>query len=217
MPGVYQITPDAGSAFFLRIDYLSHVTEEDLLSYAQVNLSLFPKDSLFGEADSNSVEEEVSPEVLEDLLQAFRAYECENEAMNYLARSEHCRFGLKQKLLKKGLDSSSLDKALDYLEEVNYLDDGRFAGAWLRSRSIDHFEGRRKLAMELASRGISKDVASKALEEFFETHDEQEICARACRKLMKSKDDVEKIKGSLMRLGFSYSQIKTALKDNGAE
>lgn len=192
--GVYEITPDAGSAFFLRKEYLSLVDPERICSGAQFD------------------DEETA-----DILNAALVYSAEFAAMTYLARAEHCRAALTQKLLKKQIDRKAIDLALDYLESVHYLDDERFAGAWLRTRSIDHAEGRIRLAAELASRGVDRNAAKKALDEFFDEHDQMEICRRALKKVQVLKKDPDKIKASLMQKGFTLKEIECALKEGDLE
>ena len=137
-------------------------------------------------------DEEFSEEESEDLLEAALVFSAERLAMNYLARAEQCRAGLTRKLIAKGLDKKVIFPALDYLESVKYLDDYRFAGAWLRNRSIDHAEGRIKLSAELAARGVDKTAAVKALDEFFESTDELELCRRAYSRLLRIKTKPEK-------------------------
>ena len=79
----------------------------------------------------------------------------------------------------------------------------------INTRKINHYEGRSRLAAELAARGIARDVAGKALDEFFTENDEDEICRKAYEKLSKSKSG-EKLTAALMRAGFSLKQIKLA-------
>ena len=190
LQGVCEITPGAGSAFFLRKEYLSLVDPERICAGAEFN------------------DEETS-----DILNAALIYSAEYAAMTYLARAEHCRVALTQKLIKKNIDRKAIEPALDYLEGVRYLDDERFAGAWLRTRSIDHAEGRIRLAAELASRGVDRNAAKKALDEFFSDHDEMEICRRAYRKVRNLKSDSDKIKTSLVQKGFTLKEIDAVLKE----
>lgn len=191
LQGVYEITPDAGSAFFLRKEYLSLVDSERICAGAEFN------------------DEETS-----DILNAALIYSAEYAAMTYLARAEHCRAALTQKLLKKNIEKKAIEPALDYLESVRYLDDERFAGAWLRTRSIDHAEGRIRLAAELASRGVNRTAAKNALDEFFSEHDEMDICRRAYRKARVLKSDPDKIKASLVQKGFTLREIDAVIKEN---
>ena len=63
------------------------------------------------------------------------------------------------------------------------------------------------IVAELAARGIARDVASAALDEFFTENDEDEICRKAYEKLSKSKSR-EKLNAALIRAGFSLKMIK---------
>ncbi|MCR5763530.1 MAG: recombination regulator RecX [Treponema sp.] len=190
LSGVYEITPEAGSAFFLRASYLNLVAERRLC-----------------------INESFTDEEYADILNAALIYSVEVAAMSYLARAEQCRSGLTAKLLKKGFNKSAVEAALDYLESVRYLDDGRFAGAWLRNRAIDHVEGRLRLSSELFSRGISRVVVKNALDEFFSNHDEHELCRLALKKCLRQKKEEDKIYASLQRSGFSIKEIRSVLNE----
>ena len=194
--GVYEITPKSKSVFFLRDEYLSSVSIESLVCI---------KDSVegvsFGEDETNDIEH------------ASCVYKIECEAMRYLCRAEHCRELLLRKLAKKGYLIEDIEKSLDYLVSVGYLDDVRYAKAWLNTRFIDHAEGRKKLYAELYQRGIAKDDAKKALDCFFSERTEEDICIRAYNKILRINKNLsaEKIKASLFRLGFSTSSVRYAL------
>lgn len=195
--GVLEITPDAGSAFFLRILYLSqHEGCEDCV----LEEDFFPGAEFEGEK-------------LVNIMHASLVYSVEAAAMSYLARAEQSRFGLTQKLLKKGMDKNDIALALDYLESEHLLDDRRFAGAWLRNRFITHSEGRIKLTAELSSRGVKKEAIKAALDDFFCEHTELELCSRALSKLRRICSNDEKNYASLQRLGFSYKTIQKAVME----
>ena len=91
------------------------------------------------------------------------------------------------------------------------MSDLRYATAWLNTRRINHFEGRSRLSAELAARGIARDVANKALDEFFSENDEEEICRKAYEKLSKNKSG-EKLMASMLRQGFTQKQIRNLEK-----
>ena len=210
LPGVYKITSDAGSAFFLRSEYLSLVEEHKLLPFGYGRLDINEDDYLNAkEGDMGFFTQEEE----EDLLEACEIYKVEKAAVNYIARAEQCRFNLYTKLVKKGFDKNRCNKVLDFLEKNNYLDDYRFASAWLRCRSLNHYEGRTRLSSELASRGIGNDVIKKVLDDYFAENDEEEICTKAYRKLLRLKKQEEKIYSSLVTAGFSYKLIKKVLND----
>lgn len=191
--GVMEITPEAGPAFFLRPEYLPQDSQKPVRA----------EDIICGSSFDEAQEL--------DLLSASLVFSVEKAAMSYLARSEHCRAGLKRKLLAKGMPDAAVDQALDYLQSVHYLDDLRFAGAWLRNRAIDHYEGRVRVTAELSARGVERHAVKQAVDEFFEDNDEEEICRRALKKVKLFKKDDEKIKASLVRSGFSFRLIKTVM------
>lgn len=207
--GVYKISPNEGSAFFLRKDYLSLVPEEKLLPFAYGRLDIDFDEVKPNEDDMGFFNEEESC----DILNAAFLYSVEKIALTYLSRAEHCRMGLYKKLLAKQIDKNAINSVLDYLESVNLLNDYRFASAWLRTRSINHFEGRIRLSAELQSRGLEKESAKKALDEFFLEKDEQELCKKAYKKLQKVKKSNEKTILSLKRLGFTNKEISCAMKN----
>ena len=185
--GMFKLTPEEGSAFFVRKEYLP----EGL--FERINVGL-----------------EFDDEETDSLLDAGLTCAVELKAVGYLARAEQSRFGLTRKLIEKKYDKKYVEAALTYLEGQGYLSDLRFATAWLNTRKINHFEGRSRLAAELAARGIARDVAGKALDEFFTENDEDELCRKAYEKLSKSKAD-EKLTAALLRSGFSMKQIKSII------
>ena len=182
--GMFKLTPEEGSAFFVRKEYLPEGVFERIDVAAE-----------FDETDTDS------------LLDAGLTCAVELKAVAYLARAEQSRFGLTRKLVEKKYDKKYVEAALTYLEGRGYLSDLRFATAWLNTRKINHFEGRSRLAAELASRGIARDVAGKALDEFFTENDEDEICRKAYEKLSKSKSG-EKLTAAMIRAGFTSKQIR---------
>ena len=185
--GMFKLTPEEGSAFFVRKEYLP----EGL--FERINVGL-----------------ECDDEETDSLLDAGLTCAVELKAVGYLARAEQSRFGLTRKLIEKKYDKKYVEAALTYLEWRGYLSDLRFATAWLNTRKINHFEGRSRLSAELAARGIARDVANKALDEFFTENDEDELCRKAYEKLSKSKAD-EKLIAALLRSGFSMKQIKSII------
>ena len=190
---VYEITLDAGSAFFLRSEYLTQHTKEEL--------------------DFICSGDDISEEFLEDMVNAGLVYNVEVKAMDYLSRAEQYRNGLYSKLLKKGFKKEDCNKALDYLESVNYLSDKRYAGAWIRSRIINHYEGKNRIFAELLSRGIDSVTAKESVEEFFAEHDELEICEKAFNKIKNNNWEKEKVIQSLQRSGFNQKIIKNILEN----
>ena len=182
--GMFKVAPEEGSAFYIRKEYLP--------------------EGLFERLDIGA---EFNDDETDSLLDAGLTCAVELKAVSYLARAEQSRFGLARKLIEKKYDKKYVEAALSYLEGRGYLSDLRYATAWLNTRRINHYEGRSRLSAELAARGIARDVANKALEEFFSENDENEICRKAYEKLSKSKSG-EKLMAAMLRQGFTQKQIR---------
>lgn len=182
--GMFKVAPEEGSAFYIRKEYLPE--------------GLFERLDIGAEFDDDETD---------SLLDAGLTCAVELKAVGYLARAEQSRFGLTRKLIEKKYDKKYVEAALSYLEGRGYLSDLRFATAWLNTRKINHYEGKSRLSAELAARGIARDVANKALEEFFSENDENEICHKAYEKLSKSKSG-EKLMAAMLRQGFTQKQIR---------
>jgi len=187
--GICKIYLAEGPSFFIRDVYLAEL----------------PADSLVPGACLDET-------ATDCLLTAGRIYLAERLAMDYLARAEHSRFSLSSKLVKKGYSADETARALEYLEQRTFLDDRRFASAWLRNRIIHQKEGRQKLLAGLMSRGISGKDARTALDDFFGITDERELCKKAVEKLVRLGKDGDKLRSALIRKGFSLKLITDCLK-----
>ncbi len=149
----------------------------------------------------------------ESLYAAARAFLAERAGLAYLSRAEHSRYQLSLKLAKKGYSRVEADEALDVLADAGYLDDARFASAWIRNRLIGRSEGRALLLAGLSARGVDRSVADRALEEQFRDDDERALCLRAMAKLARLGRTGERMRISLQRKGFSKKLISECLKN----
>lgn len=190
-PDVIKLDMSVGS-FFLRITYLEHVTYDDLSNALSAGTPLLPHE-------------------LTDITNAAFAFAAERDAVQYLSRAEHSAFLLKRKLSKKNHSAAAIERAFEYLVMRGFLSDSRYAEAFLRNRTINRAEGKTRLLAELASRGVSKEIAQSALDAFFADKSERELLVRAAEKLQrKGKTEDQQIK-ALLRLGFAWSDIQKVL------
>jgi regulatory protein len=98
-----------------------------------------------------------------DQLTAINPADIRLAAMNLLARREHSRCELKQKLRKRFDDDELIDQQLDRLSEENLQSDSRYAESFLRQR-INRGHGPMRIRQEMRQKGISDDEISAALE-----------------------------------------------------
>ena len=109
-------------------------------------------------------------ETLNDLLPAreedrfANPVEARKKAMDYLARREHARAELFDKLTKAGFEPDTADAAIERLVEDGLQSDQRFAEAFVQSR-ISQGKGPVRIRAELRERGLAGPVVDVALED----------------------------------------------------
>ncbi len=87
-----------------------------------------------------------------------------NVAMDYLARRDHSKFELEQKLKLKGFDGDLIEEALNKLIDEKLLSDARFAQSYIHYR-VSKGVGPVKIRHELKQKGINVDVIHQAEEQ----------------------------------------------------
>lgn len=81
------------------------------------------------------------------------------------AQSEQCSHELRQKLLKWGFESTHADRIIHQLSDNRFVDDNRFARAYVRDKYRFARWGRRKIIAGLYARRIDKSIIDEAIEE----------------------------------------------------
>lgn len=114
----------------------------------------------------------------------------------------------------KEATSRVIERVMDRLREKHYLDNASFAKAWVASRQFNKKSSKRKLEQELRVKGISSDIIATVLQnpDIDEKENLQAIITKK-RRMLKY-HDVTKLMQYLARQGFSYDDIKEALKQD---
>ena len=130
--------------------------------------------------------------------------------------SEQCLSDVEDKLAKYDLPEEEKTRILRHHVEEKYVDDGRYAEAYVRDKYRFNKWGRMKIAQGLRMKGIDKKTIATAMEVI----DEQEYLdilrdlLRAKRKSAKGKSEYE-VNGKLVRFatgrGFEYAAIRQCL------
>jgi regulatory protein len=110
----------------------------------------------------------------------------------YLAamRILHYRFNseaeLRRKLRGKKFEKADIDATLEKLRGEKWLDDERFAGAFVRTRALKKV-GRKRILRELQVAGVDGETAAQAVAENVDADRERDglrvLCARRARQL----------------------------------
>ena len=86
-----------------------------------------------------------------------------NRAAALCARSEQAPGDIREKLVKWGLNPSDISRVLQQLREQGYIDEQRFARAFVNDRFNFNGWGRIKIAYQLKQKGISSEVIDDAM------------------------------------------------------
>lgn len=132
------------------------------------------------------------------------------------ARMEYCSSDIRRKALKAlGGDADAAEKILASLVKDGFVDDRRYAGAFVREKSALQGWGEAKLRFMLAGKGISRDVIADALTEI----DAEKASARL-EKLLQAKARtlegdpafrLKLLKFGLSR-GYAYDEVDAAIR-----
>ena len=90
------------------------------------------------------------------------------------ARSEHCQYDMLEKMRQWGMDDASQAEVMERLVAGRYVDDARYAAAFVRDKVVYNRWGRRKVEQALWQKHINEQVIREALdaipdEEYVET------------------------------------------------
>ena len=135
-----------------------------------------------------------------------------NKSLDILSRREHSVSELKHKLIRFNPDPNDLKDVIERLITSNFLDDKRFASAFIRSKAESGY-GPNYISQYLAKKGIPSDKYDIYSLEI----DWEDKCLAQFNKKRRNKEinfkEKEKILRFLAYRGFSYEIIKNALKE----
>ncbi len=104
-----------------------------------------------------------------------------------------------------------MDRVVERLVELKYLSDTRFAADFTRIRKEGQGHGRRRVAQDLAVKGVGKDLAADALSAAFDEADEVALARAYCAKKRIPKPveqkEVARVMNRLLRAGYSSTAI----------
>lgn len=110
---------------------------------------------------------------------------------------------------RQGVSKEVADRALARLIEKKYLDDEKFARFWLDNRFMKKGASLRRLRLELAQKGVEKEIVERVIAENIRS-DEEELQKIIAKKRYRYPDQ-QKFMQYLARQGFSFDDIKAAL------
>lgn len=132
------------------------------------------------------------------------------------ARSEHCQWEMQEKMRRWELDAETQARVMARLVKERYVDDERYARAFVKDKVRYNKWGRRKVEQALWQKRIDDDIRERVLDEV----DEEEYLnvlrplLKQKRKSIKAENDYE-LKQKLVRFalgrGFTYDIIRQCI------
>ncbi len=174
-----------------------------LLLFTEQYLDLgFHKGTVLNEEEFDALE------VLSEKCAAMR------KGSELLSYSPSSRVRLAQRLRQKGIDRENAEYAAEQLEGLGLINEELDVRRAVQS-CLKKLWGKKRIYRELTAKGYGRDVISRELEEI-----DDEILVYNCVALFKKKhktfpsdpETQKKIIASLVRYGYSFSEIKEALR-----
>lgn len=154
----------------------------------------------------------LSLEQVEELIRESCCRKAKDRAVWYLSSADHSEKGLKRKLMRY-FPEYAAEYAVNRMCELGYINDEKYARnacEMLINRGLSS----RAIVSKLVSCGVSPVLAKSVVEET-DTDQVEQITAlieRKFRNRLSDEDSVRRTVNSLARRGFSFSDIKTALR-----
>ncbi len=136
-----------------------------------------------------------------------------SRALWYLSRAAYSKSALYKKLCR-AYPESAAEKAVARMVEMGLIDDYSYAqnlASALRDANVSDREILRKLFVK----GVPSDISKQVVEEL-DSNPQEQISALLSKKYVRklgTEDGVQKVYAALMRKGFSYSDVKAALRE----
>ncbi len=155
------------------------------------------------------------PEVYEELVDKVLTKRATMRAMHILECADKTEAQLRRKLEESEYPKKAVESAIAYVASYGYLDDRRYAEHYIEWKKQG--KGKARLKMELAQKGISREIIEEVLEatDFGETRETIRQLILKKRKSNTAMDEKEKqrLYGFLMRKGFSSSDILAVMRE----
>lgn len=154
---------------------------------------------------------EITQEEWESLTDSVYYKKAVDKCYDLLSRRDHSVKELKTKLLRT-VDEKNADKAIEKMLELGYLDDEKYARNLVKYLAQTRNMSKNHIKQEMFKRGIPNEIIILVMEdyEFDNVSCVVDLILTKYRNKLNNEDGNKKVIASLMRKGFSYSDIKNA-------
>lgn len=150
------------------------------------------------------------------LVELARRDRARAKALELVSRRMYSAKELREKLISKGIDPEAADKCILWLEENRFIDEQAYAQALARHYSAKGY-GAGRLRAELSRRGLERELWDEALESMPDNREKIDRFIAARLKDSSDREQINKVSAALYRRGFSWEEIRQALRRFDAE
>jgi regulatory protein len=143
-----------------------------------------------------------------------------SKAMAQCSRQELCCEDIRSKLVAWGIENTDAGKIIEILQKENFINESRYAAAFVRDKFKYNKWGKVKITSHLKSKKIASDLIGEAIDSI--DHDQYVDLLRGLvenhKKTIRAKNQYE-LKAKLLRYGLSKGFESSLLYDilNGLE
>ena len=154
---------------------------------------------------------EITDEQLRACITASDQKRCKDKAMWLISYRDHSRRELTEKL-RRDYSAESAEAAVNRLGELGLIDDGRYARRYAADLVNLKRLSDRGVRQKLREKGIDRDLIDEIMDELC-VDEESQIRAVIERKYPDLSDEKTRRRAvaALQRMGYSYSDIKSAM------
>lgn len=153
---------------------------------------------------------------LESLRSSAALSLCKNRALELLNYRPMSQKELRDKLIAKGEAPGTAEDCVRWMAEQGFLNDARYAAMIARHYAAKGY-GYGRVRQELRRRGVERELWEDAVEEMPEQDEKLDRFLSARLKDPRDRDQVRKVSAALLRRGYSWEEIRTALARRSAE
>lgn len=157
---------------------------------------------------------EITEELLDEAVYASDYYRAKEKALYLLDYRDHTYKEMFLKLEKNYPEQVCYD-VVDYLAGVGLIDDRRYAENYIRKLAEVKKYGTYKIKAEMKNKGISEDIIEELILGYEDDYGERlrEIIEKKFVGRLTDRKSFDKAVASLLRMGYSYSEVKPVLSE----
>jgi len=137
--------------------------------------------------------------------------QAKTRALKILGSRELSGREMEKRLIEKGESAEVAQETVEWLVEIGYINDEKYAGQIVRHYAAKGY-GIHRMKDELYKRGIPRELWDDALEEMPDMNDAAVEFLEKKLRGSREPDDIRRASDALGRRGFGYDDINSAVR-----